>query len=88
MKYKLAIIALVIASTTACKNKTEAISRSQMKAKTDSLVAVKMQEINAQAMEDLDRRMSIEVKAKTDSLVMLCTGQTKRDSIIRPAGEP
>ena len=72
MKYRLALITLVLAGTVSCKNKTEAISRSQMKAKVDSLVAIKLQEINAQAMEDLDRRMAIEVKAKTDSLVQIC----------------
>ncbi len=73
MKYRLALITLVLAtSIVSCKNKTEAISRSQMKAKVDSLVGIKMQEINTQAMEDLDRRMAIEVKAKTDSLVQIC----------------
>ncbi len=72
MKHRLAFITLVLAGMVSCKNKTEAISRSQMKAKVDSLVAIKLQEINAQAMEDLDRRMAIEVKAKTDSLVQIC----------------
>lgn len=74
MKYRLALITLVLAGAVSCKNKTEAISRSQMNAKVDSLVAIKLQEVNAQAMEDLDRRMAIEVKAKTDSLVQICTG--------------
>ncbi|RYE18615.1 MAG: hypothetical protein EOP51_21620 [Sphingobacteriales bacterium] len=74
MKYILPLVILLVIGTSACKNKAAAISRSQMKAKTDSLVGVKMQEVTAQAMEDLDRRMSIEVKAKTDSLVAICMG--------------
>lgn len=53
----------------ACKNKEQALTRSEMDAKVDSLVGLKMEEINRLAMEDLDRRMSIEVKAKADSIV-------------------
>ncbi|MCD6063636.1 MAG: hypothetical protein K0R82_1547 [Flavipsychrobacter sp.] len=52
-----------------CKAKKKAITQSRIDAKVDSLVAIKMEEINMQAMEDLDRRMSIEVKAKADSIV-------------------
>lgn len=53
----------------ACKSKDEAITRSQEQAKVDSMVALKVEEVNRLAMEDLDRRMSIEVKAKADSIV-------------------
>lgn len=53
----------------ACKAKKQAITQSRIDAKVDSLVAIKMEEINMQAMEDLDRRMAIEVKAKADSIV-------------------
>lgn len=62
------MIAAVICLT-ACKARNEAISKSQMQAKVDSLVGARMEEINAQAMEDLDHRMAIEVKAKADSIV-------------------
>ncbi|WP_276134770.1 hypothetical protein [Polluticoccus soli] len=58
-----------IVSLGACKAKKQAITQSRIDAKVDSLVAIKMEEINALAMEDLDRRMSIEVKAKADSIV-------------------
>lgn len=88
MKYNLALIALAIAGTTACKNKTQAISQSEMKARVDSLVAIKMQEINIQAMEDLDRRMAIEVKAKADSLVQICKGITDTTNPSRLQAEP
>ena len=53
----------------ACKNKEEGFTQSEIDAKVDSLVGLKMEEINRLAMEDLDRRMSIEVKAKADSIV-------------------
>jgi uncharacterized protein YcfL len=68
MKYTLTIaaIALILVS---CGGKQQGIKNSERKAKIDSMVAERMQEVNTQAMEDLDRRMSIEVKAKTDSIV-------------------
>ena len=54
---------------TACTQKEKAISQSEVEAKVDSIVGTKIGEINRQAMEDLDRRMTIEVKAKADSIV-------------------
>lgn len=65
--FGLAIVALVCFS--ACESKKTAMSKSEIKAKVDSMVAVKLDEISQQASEDLDRRKSIEVKAKADSIV-------------------
>jgi hypothetical protein len=62
-------LVLIALAFTACKSKDEAITRSQEQAKVDSMVALKVEEVNRLAMEDLDRRMSIEVKAKADSIV-------------------
>jgi len=44
-------------------------SDSYVHAKVDSIVGVRMEEINRQAMEDLDQRMSIEVQQKADSIL-------------------
>lgn len=52
-----------------CASQEHKYTQSEIDAKVDSLVGVKMEEINKQAMEDLDRRMAIEVKAKADSIV-------------------
>jgi len=52
-----------------CKAKVQAISDSQKHAKVDSIVGTHLDELNRMAMEDLDRRKSIEVKAKADSIV-------------------
>ncbi len=52
-----------------CDSKQKAITESEKKAKVDSLVGTKLDEINRQAMDDRDRRISIEVKAKADSIV-------------------
>ncbi|PZF74779.1 hypothetical protein [Taibaiella soli] len=54
---------------TACSDKQKELSETEVKAKVDSLVGVKMEELNRQSMEDLDRRLSIEVKAKADSIL-------------------
>jgi hypothetical protein len=45
------------------------MSQNEINAKVDSIVGTRIEELNNQAMEDLDRRMSIEVKAKADSIV-------------------
>lgn len=68
MKYILITVAVSVALFS-CESKQDRNTRSERSAKIDSMVAERMQEVNTQAMEDLDRRMSIEVKAKTDSIV-------------------
>ena len=69
----------------ACKNdKQKALTESMMHAKTDSIVGVKMQELNQQSMEDLDHRMAIEVKAKADSIVAAKTGKTDTNNKKQP----
>lgn len=75
MKSTLYIALATVMALSACKGKEEAISRSEIEAKVDSLVGSKMEEINRQAMEDLDRRMAIEVKAKADSIVAATLAQ-------------
>lgn len=65
--YFFAVITTIV--FTACAQKEKAISQSEIQAKVDSIVGTKIGEINRQAMEDLDRRMTIEVKAKADSIV-------------------
>lgn len=60
---------LAVAAFSSCKEHETAITQSQINAKVDSLIGIKIEELNRQAMEDLDRRKSIEVKAKADSIV-------------------
>ncbi len=54
---------------TACKSKKRTLKESEINAKIDSIVGERLQEINTKAMEDLNNRISIEVKAKTDSIM-------------------
>jgi hypothetical protein len=75
MKYIL-FAAAAIVFVSSCKSKNEGITRSEMNAKIDSLVGIRVMEINQQAMEDLDRRKAIEVKVKADSIVAATLGQT------------
>jgi hypothetical protein len=69
MKSTAVLFVAAILTLGACQNKEQALTQSEIDAKVDSLVGLKMEEINRQAMEDLDRRMAIEVKAKADSIV-------------------
>jgi hypothetical protein len=52
----------------ACQEKVQH-SDSVINATVDSIVGTRMEEINRRAMEDLDQRMTIEVKSKTDSII-------------------
>ncbi len=65
----LATVLLFTAALSACQEKKQKMSDSEIKAKVDSIVGVRVEEINKQSMDDLDKRMSIEVKTKTDSIV-------------------
>ncbi|MBS1584529.1 MAG: hypothetical protein JSS82_03100 [Bacteroidetes bacterium] len=70
MKHSLTITVFFSLFFTACTRKEETIlTKQQLKAKADSIVAMKKADISQQAAEDLDRRSSIEVKAKADSIV-------------------
>lgn len=58
-----------------CNSGGEGMSQSEFDAKVDSLVGIKLEEVNRQAMEDRERRIAIEVKAKADSIVAAVTGK-------------
>lgn len=68
MKNLIPILTLAFAIS-ACTTKTEQHSDSYIRAKVDSIVGTRLQEMNAKSMEDLDQRMTIEVKAKADSII-------------------
>ena len=68
------VIATVVALS-ACSSKKETFNESTIDARADSIVGIKMEELNKQSMEDLDQRMAIEVKAKADSIVAARTGK-------------
>ena len=53
----------------ACGNKEARHTASRDHAIIDSMVAARLDDVNQKVMEDLDYRMSIEVKQKADSIV-------------------
>ena len=59
---------------TACSSRKPTLSSSAIDAKIDSLVGERSKGLIQQSEEDLDRRLSIEVKAKADSLVAVRKG--------------
>ncbi len=67
MRYVLSVFIFLLLLS--CRSETTAISESRRDAVVDSLVGVRMQEVVLHATEDLDRRRSIEVKAKADSII-------------------
>lgn len=58
----------LLLAVTACQ-KPETHDETWKQQQIDSLLGTRMQEINERAMEDLDQRMSIVVKQKTDSIL-------------------
>jgi high-affinity K+ transport system ATPase subunit B len=64
---KLSIVVILLFAS--CASKTKNMTESEIKAKADSLVGIRIEELNRQAIEDFDRRKSIEVKIKADSIV-------------------
>lgn len=80
MKKSFLALLLVPFLLAACSDKQKELSETEIKAKVDSLVGVKMEELNRQSMEDLDRRLSIEVKAKADSILQARMNHTSKDT--------
>lgn len=69
MKKTLLILTVAVIGLASCENKQAPMTQNEIDAKVDSIVGVKIEELNTQAMEDFDRRKTIEVKAKADSIV-------------------
>lgn len=62
------LLPLAFLALAACNQDNEH-SETFVQAKVDSIVGARMEEINRRAMEDLDQRMTIEVKQKADSII-------------------
>lgn len=75
---------LLILSLSACTQKVE-MSESMKKATVDSLVRIRMKDLREQAREDLDQRMTIELRAKTDSVLQ--ARKKPADTLAKPAAE-
>jgi hypothetical protein len=73
MKNAIRSMILLTVLLTACTEKEAPLTPAQIHKQVDSIVAAKTPELKQQAFEDLDRRKSIEVKAKADSMVQAAT---------------
>ncbi len=60
---------LAAAGLTSCGARQQALTESELNARVDSLVAERVEALNQHYMEDLEKRMAIEVKVKADSIV-------------------
>jgi len=60
---------LLYACLAGCTKEEKGLTPQQVRQMADSIYRVKAQKIRKQAAEDLDRRMSIELKPKIDSLL-------------------
>ena len=69
LKLKLFIGAIFVLSLGACQKKEAELTKEQIQQRADSIYNSKVKRLEKQAQEDLDRRMSIELKPKIDSLL-------------------
>ena len=65
---KLVIPIVILAGLSACQKKTN-MSEAMIKAQVDSLVELQMKDLNQWAKEDLEQRMTIELRSRTDSII-------------------
>ncbi len=52
-----------------CGARQQALTESELNARVDSLVAERVEALNQHYMEDLEKRITIEVRVKADSIV-------------------
>jgi hypothetical protein len=64
-----ALITLMGISAAACQKKEEELTLQQVQQRADSIYRSKIKKLEQQAQEDLDRRRSIELKPKVDSIL-------------------
>lgn len=69
MYTKTGIVLLTVVVMASCQKPQRELTKREIKAKADSILSTRMGELNTAASEDLDRRQSIEVKGKADSIV-------------------
>lgn len=74
-KSGLFLLSISFLTLAACGDKAATNTAASDQAIIDSMVAQRLDEINTKAMEDLDYRMSIEVKQKADSIVAQRRGE-------------
>lgn len=66
---KLIILVSGLATVFSCNKKEESMSPVEIHAKVDSIVKTKEKDLKKQAQEDLNHRLSIEMKPKVDSIL-------------------
>jgi hypothetical protein len=62
-------VIVLIGTVISCTKEAPPPSKKEINAAIDSLVSQRVQDLQAQASADLDRRIAIEVKAKADSIL-------------------
>lgn len=72
---------LLLISIFSCNKQEHTLSPMQINQKVDSIIQQKEKVLRKQAQEDLNRRMSIEIKPKVDSML---NRVTLPDSMVTP----
>jgi hypothetical protein len=79
--------ALLFFAVSSCNEEEKQFSETAIHAKADSIVGARAMELNQQAMDDLEKRMAIEVKAKADSIIAARNPNNPKRAAATPATE-
>lgn len=89
MKNGKILLILVMVLMAACSKPVKPAKPVDINKTVDSIVQTKIGNLKMEAADDLDKRMAIEVKAKTDSIVAANNGSApKPDTTAKPAAPP
>lgn len=66
----------------------KALSQGEINAKVDSILVIKKEEVARLAEDDLDRRITIDVKVKADSLFRICREKGTLEPTPAPPAQP
>lgn len=70
------------------KNEQRPLSKEEIQYKIDSITNIRIRELDAMSLRDLNHRIKIEVKIKADSLLNLkMTEKARKDSVVRAREE-
>jgi hypothetical protein len=84
MKSLAHLLPVMLLFTTSCNQEEKKFSDTVIHAKADSIVGLRAMELNQQAMDDLEKRMAIEVKAKADSIIAARNPQSPKPGKVAP----
>jgi hypothetical protein len=81
MKQFFLFLGVVASLLVSCKKEVQPFTQNEIQKKVDSIVSIRILEMDERATRDLNFRMKIEVKAKADSIVSANIARRTADTV-------